>query len=110
MELLILIALLLLLDLLAMRFGVDSRRLDPRDNHRWWPDLMNGDPWHDTASSHQARLYREAHVERLAVLASIGRPPVRIRLAESLRALAVRIDPASCLPGEPAAPVALLGR
>ena len=93
-----------------MRFGVDSRILDTRDTRRWWPDLMNGDPWHDAARSHQARLYHEANVERLAGLASIGRPPVRLRLADGLRALAVRIDPASCLPGEPAAPVALLGR
>ncbi|HLZ27139.1 MAG TPA: hypothetical protein VKV73_07445 [Chloroflexota bacterium] len=101
MELLILIALLFLLDLLAMRFGVDSRRLDPRDTHRWWPDLMNGDPWHDAARTYQARLYHEAHVGRLAGLAKVGRPPIRLRLADGLRSLAVRIDPASCLPGEP---------
>jgi len=110
MELLVVIALLLLLDILAMRYGVDSRHLDPRDNRRWWPDLLNGDPWHDAANVYQTRLFHEAQVERLAALASVGRPPVRLRLAESLRALAVRIDPASCLPGEPALPVQLVGR
>jgi hypothetical protein len=110
MELFILIALILILDILAMRFGVDSRMLDARDGRGWWPHLMNGDPWQDAATSHRARLYQEANLERLAGLAVVARPPVRLRLADGLRALAVRIDPCSCLPGEPAAPVALLGR
>jgi hypothetical protein len=110
MELLLLIALLLLLDMLAMRFGVDSRNLDVRDGRGWWPDRMNGEPWHDAARVHQARLFHEANVERLVGQAAVTRPPLRIRLADGLRALAVLIDPATCLPGEPSLPVPVAGR
>jgi len=53
-----------------MRYGVDSRRLDVRDGH------------HD------------AHVVRLVSLATVARPPVRIRLAHGLRALAAVLEPA----------------
>jgi hypothetical protein len=52
-----------------MRFGVDSRILDGRD---------------------------EAHGPRLASLAEVRRTSLRIRLADGLRALAVRIEPAPC--------------
>jgi hypothetical protein len=37
MELLLIGAALIILDLLALRFGVDSRRLDERDRRGWWP-------------------------------------------------------------------------
>jgi hypothetical protein len=37
MELMVFVAALMLLDLLALRFGYDSRILDPRDMRRWWP-------------------------------------------------------------------------
>jgi hypothetical protein len=37
MELLVIGAALIMLDLLAMRFGADSRRLDERDRRGWWP-------------------------------------------------------------------------
>jgi hypothetical protein len=36
MELLGVLAALLLLDVLALRYGVDSRRLSPRDSRGWW--------------------------------------------------------------------------
>jgi hypothetical protein len=35
MELLLLVLLLIVVDLLALRFGVDSRNLDPRRRERW---------------------------------------------------------------------------
>jgi hypothetical protein len=96
MELILLIAALLLLDLLALRFGVDSRFLDLRDGRGWGPALLTGDPWHDSAQTKAVRLHHEAHLQRLASLASLaasGRPSLRIRLADALRAVAVRIDP-----------------
>ena len=37
MELVLIVVALIVLDLLAARFGVDSRLLDPRDTRRWWP-------------------------------------------------------------------------
>jgi hypothetical protein len=37
MELIVFVGLLVLLDLLAVRFGHDSRLLDPRDRRGWWP-------------------------------------------------------------------------
>jgi hypothetical protein len=37
MELVGFLALLILLDVLALRFGRDSRLLDPRDRRGWWP-------------------------------------------------------------------------
>jgi hypothetical protein len=77
MELLVLVGGLLLLDILAMRFGIDSRILDVRDRHAWWPDLM-----HDTLHDY-ARWYP----------ATAGPTPLRIRMAHGLRALAAMIEP-----------------
>jgi hypothetical protein len=37
MELAVILGGLLLLDVLALRFGVDSRILDVRDRRGWWP-------------------------------------------------------------------------
>jgi hypothetical protein len=37
MEVALLIAALVILDLLAAKFGYDSRVLDPRDIRGWWP-------------------------------------------------------------------------
>jgi hypothetical protein len=37
MELLLIMAALILLDVLAARYGYDSRVLDPRRHVRWWP-------------------------------------------------------------------------
>lgn len=37
MELLLIGAALIMLDLLALRFGADSRQLDERDRRGWWP-------------------------------------------------------------------------
>jgi hypothetical protein len=37
MELILLVAALVVLDVLAARFGYDSRRLNPRDARGWWP-------------------------------------------------------------------------
>jgi hypothetical protein len=97
MELMLILGSLLLLDLLAMRFGVDSRILDVRDRRGWWPASVTGDAQRDFASTHQAQLHYEANVARLASLAQAGRPALRIRLADGLRALALRIEPAPCL-------------
>jgi hypothetical protein len=69
MELILIVGGLLLMDLVAMRFGDDSRIRDDRD---------------------------EAHGPRLASLAEVRRTSLRIRLADGLRALAVRIEPAPC--------------
>jgi hypothetical protein len=74
MELILIIGGLLLLDLLSMRFGVDSRVLDARDRRSWWPDLSTGDPLHGFATSHQAQLHYDANVQRLALLATVRRP------------------------------------
>jgi hypothetical protein len=52
MELFLMIGILILLDILAMRFGVDSRILDVRDRRPWWPDLVIGDAMHAAARSH----------------------------------------------------------
>ena len=37
MELLLIAAALIMFDVLAMRFGADSRLLDERDRRGWWP-------------------------------------------------------------------------
>jgi hypothetical protein len=37
MELVLIVTLLVVLDVLAMRFGVDSRVFDERDRRGWWP-------------------------------------------------------------------------
>jgi len=37
MELILILSGLIALDILAMRFGVDSRLLDGRDRRGWWP-------------------------------------------------------------------------
>jgi hypothetical protein len=37
MELILFVGALVLLDILAARFGHDSRLLDPRDVRGWWP-------------------------------------------------------------------------
>ena len=75
MELILIVAALLLLDILAMRFGVDSRILDVRD---YQPQLPYYAP--------------------LASQPEIRRTSLRIRLADGLRALAVRIEPVACEP------------
>ena len=36
MEIILVVAALIVLDLLAARFGYDSRLLDPRDRRGWW--------------------------------------------------------------------------
>jgi hypothetical protein len=98
MGLLIFIGGLLVLDVLAMRFGVDSRIIDARDRRGWWPATPIGDALHDAAASHGAQLHYEANMERLASLATVGQPSLRIRLAHGLRALAARIEPAERMP------------
>jgi hypothetical protein len=92
MELFIVIGGLLLLDMLAMRFGVDSRALNARDGRPWWPDLTH-DYSQDYAGWHLAQLRHEAHLDGLASLA-VTRMPLRIRMAYGLRKLAVAIEPA----------------
>jgi len=82
MELMLIVGGLLLLDLLAMRFGVDSRLLDARGRAEL---LLDG-----------------AHVAPPARLSEVTRTPLRVRLAHGLRALAVRIEPAACVPSTPA--------
>jgi hypothetical protein len=37
MELILFTAALIVVDVLALRFGVDSRVLDERDRRGWWP-------------------------------------------------------------------------
>ena len=72
--LILLVVGLLFLDILAMRYGVDSRLLDVRGDgavradRSWWPSV------------------RQAPSARPA-------PALRVRVAYRLRALAVRIDP-----------------
>jgi len=78
MELILIVAALLLLDLLAMRFGVDSRILDVRD--------------------YQPQLAYVADAVRPASLSDGPRTSLRVRLADGLRALAVRIEPAAGVP------------
>ncbi len=82
MELILIVGGLLLLDILAMRFGIDSRILDVRDPPALAPYHANWEP--------PAPDRRQAH------------QPLRIRLANGLRALAVRIDPAASRPNSPA--------
>jgi hypothetical protein len=94
MELLLIMVGLLALDILAMRFGADSRRLDARDLRGWWPAEATGDTSHDSMRTRLGALYFEASADRLARLASAGRPSLRVRTATSLRALAARVDPA----------------
>jgi hypothetical protein len=77
MELILFIGALLLLDLLAMRFGVDSRALSLRADRGWWPDPPIGDLHHDLLASRRSQLLYEARVERLAVLAAAERTPPR---------------------------------
>lgn len=67
MELILIVAGLLLLDILAMRFGVDSRILDVHD---------------------------EAELRWRASLSVVRPPSLRVRLAHVLLALAERIEPA----------------
>jgi hypothetical protein len=78
MELILMVGGLLLLDILAMRFGVDSRILDSRDRQEL---LLDG-----------------TTVARLAGPSAVRRTSLRIRLADGLRALAVRIEPTACVP------------
>ncbi len=86
MELILLVGGLVLLDLFAMRFGVDSRIRDPRDRRGWWSDLSSTDAAH-------APLQVDADVARLAMRVAPKRASVRIRLAHALRALALLIEP-----------------
>jgi hypothetical protein len=74
MELIVIVGGVLLLDILAMRFGVDSRILDNRD----YP--------------------LQAYHEPLVIQSDLRRTSLRIRVADGLRALAVRIEPAACVP------------
>ena len=67
MELILIVAGLLLLDILAMRFGVDSRILDVHD---------------------------DAEVRWRASLSAAPRPSFRVRVAQGLLTLAERIEPA----------------
>jgi hypothetical protein len=78
MELILIVAALLLLDILAMRFGVDSRILDVRD--------------------YQPQLAFVADAVRPASQSGMPRTTLRVRLAGGLRALAVRIEPAARVP------------
>ena len=78
MELILIVAAVLLLDILAMRFGVDSRILDVRD--------------------YQPQLAYVADAVRPARQADVRRASLRVRLAGGLRALAVRIEPAAGVP------------
>ncbi len=78
MELILIVAALLLLDILAMRFGVDSRILDVRD--------------------YQPQLAFVADAVRPASQSDTPRTTLRVRLAGGLRALALRIEPAACVP------------
>jgi hypothetical protein len=102
MELILIVSGLVVLDILAMRFGADSRLLDVRDRQGWWPDPRVGDTLNVAIRSRVADLRLEAHVAHLAGLASAGRPSLRVRLADGLRTLAARIEPACCVPGTPA--------
>ena len=79
MELILIVAALLVLDILAMRFGVDSRILDVRD---YQPQM---------------------HYAPVPIPLDTGRAPLRVRVADSLRALAVRIEPAARMPSRSAA-------
>jgi len=71
MELILIVAALLLLDILAMRFGVDSRILDVRD---YQPQMQYAP---------------------VPIPLDSSRASLRVRLAGGLRALAVRIEPAA---------------
>jgi hypothetical protein len=102
MELLVIVIGLVVLDILAMRYGADSRLLDVRDRQGWWPDPLSGDSLDIAIRSRVADLRLEAYTEQLAGLATAGRPTVRVRLAEGLRTLAARIEPACCVPAAPA--------
>lgn len=75
MELILIVAALLLLDILAMRFGVDSRILDVRD---YQPQLAYHAP--------------------VPIPLDTNRTSLRVRVADGLRALAVRIEPTAGLP------------
>ena len=79
MELILIVAALLLLDILAMRFGVDSRILDVRD---YQPQMQYAP---------------------VPIPLDSSRASLRVRLAGGLRALAVRIEPAARLPSRGAA-------
>jgi hypothetical protein len=72
MELIVMVIALLLLDILAMRFGVDSRILDVRD---YQPQLAYHAP--------------------VPIPLDTTRTTLRVRVADSLRALAVRIEPSA---------------
>jgi hypothetical protein len=74
MELILIVAAVLLFDILAMRFGVDSRILDVRNRQS------------------------QAHDEPLPIPLDVSRTSLRVRLAGGGRALAVRIEPAAGLP------------
>ena len=76
MELILIVAALLLLDILAMRFGVDSRILDVRDYQPQMPYAA------------------------VPIPLDTSRASVRVRVADRLRALAVRIEPAARVPSQ----------
>jgi hypothetical protein len=102
MELIVIIVAFIALDILAMRFGADSRHVDTRDLRGWWPASLNGDPMHDSIRSRQSELHYEANLGRLASVAAIRRPPTRLRVAHSLRVMAARLEPATYEPARPA--------
>jgi hypothetical protein len=101
MELLVILIGLVVLDILAMRFGADSRLLDARDRQGWWPDPLSGDSLNIAIRSRATDLRLEARMEELASLATAGRPTARVRLAHGLRTLAARVEPACRVPAPP---------
>jgi hypothetical protein len=102
MELILIVGGLVVLDILAMRFGTDSRLLDVRDRQDWWPDPQSGDALNVALRSRVADLRLEARMAHLAGLAGAGRPSLRVRLADGLRTVAARIEPACCVTATPA--------
>ena len=78
MELILIVVAVLLFDILAMRFGVDSRILDVRD--------------------YQRQLRYVLTEVRPAQPLETRRTTLRVRLADGLRALAVRIEPVPSAP------------
>ena len=107
MELLLLASGLVALDILALLFGADSRVLDPRARHEWWPATPaypSSSGVQDYASWYQAERLREAAFDHLASVALGARPSLRSQLARKLNALADWLEPpvADCRCPEPA--------
>lgn len=95
MELLLIGAGLVFFDLLAVRFGVDSRVLDDA-RHDWWPaapDAPSQRAPGDMLDVVHAERLREAAADHLVGQALAGRPPLRVRLAQLMNGLADRLAP-----------------